>query len=566
VTLPDAALLTDDQRRSAAVRIRQAGDITPWPDLEWFNSSPCAAHADTGLNPLCRRCGIRLRKHQRTGSTWMYLGLPGLLSDTMGSGKTAQVLAMLAMCKQNGELGTHNRAVIVCKAAAVNNAWGDEIRRLTPGLRLIVADGSREERIAAYMGDWEVAVVSDRTFAPASGAKRSREGDVEYIRQFPIGILVYDDVDQMRNHETRAHWAIMRLAADCTRVVGLHATPLQKKLIELYCFLLPVGGEEALGSLTRVRTRYVTRKRVWIRTADRGDKQGRKVVRRAIWVDNGIVSDPARVAEFRKAIAPLVLRRTAEDLDGDTELPAIQVNPIAIELNPRQRSRYNELRTGVLRRLTAAGGVEITKAESGAVFTRGQQICSGLAALDDGIDDSAKLDQVMTALTGDLAADKSVVFIYFRPNVAALSQRLKDEGLGHVLMWSTETDKRERSRRLARFRDDPACRVLVGTTTIEASLNLQCARHIIAVDTILNPARMSQVVGRVRRQGSAYSTVYFHHLLAVNTQEDGYLELLRREQSMSDAVWNETSDIFTTLSPRQQMMLVATGSAFRTAA
>jgi SNF2 family DNA or RNA helicase len=551
--------MSRDSRRAAAAYVRQLHDIEPWPELAWFNSKPCNYHAPV-LNILCRRCGIRLRRHQRLGASWMYLGLPGLLSDTMGSGKTAQVLAMLAMCKERGELGPHNRAVIVCKSAALHNAWGTEMKRLVPRLAVYVADGTREQRQQGYMGNWEVVVVSDRTFAGAHGKKTSREGDVDMLSAFPVGTLIYDDIDPMRHHESETSIAINRMAEQCRRVVGLHATPLQKQLTELWCFLQPVGGRDALGSLARVRSRYVTQRKKWIYTNDPRDKTGRTKIKKPVIVDNGITSNPVLVAEFRAAIGPLVLRRTAKDLDGDVEMPDVQSVPVFLDLNPRQRVRYEELRTGVLRQLKP-GGAQVTQADAGVAFMRARQITSGLAALDEGAgaDDSAKLDWAMRALTGDLDGEKAVVFINFRPNVTAFSRRLREEGLGHVLMWGAESNARERARRMERFREDKDCRVLVGTTTIEASLNLQVARHIMAVDTIPNAQRMAQLVGRVARAGSAYSTVYFHHLLAVNTVDEGLLALLQREASMADVVWDEKAGIFSSLTPRQLMRLVATG-------
>jgi SNF2 family DNA or RNA helicase len=562
VALPDPQTLTPRQRRTLSMRVQVLSDIEPWPDLKYFNSAPCERHAPV-LDPLCSRCGIRLRRHQRIGAAWMYLGLPGLLSDTVGSGKTAQVLSVLAMAKEHGELSYDNRAVIVCKAAAVHDPWGNELRRLTPGLDVFIADGDPKERIAGYMGNWEVVVVSDRTFAPARGKHKSRDGDIEYLYDFPVGILVYDDVDAMRNHTTKTSWAINRLAnkPDCTRVNGVHATPMQKRLPELWSFLQPVGGTQVLGPITRVQSRYVAQRRKYIWKADPKDPQGRRRIKTPVTVDTGLTDRPERVREFRSLIRPLVLRRTAADFD-DVEMPAVQVDPVFLDLHPRQRERYEELRTGVLRRLKA-DGEEITQAEAAAAFIRGWQICSGLASLDEGpgTDVSVKMDWTMDALTGDLSEDKAVVFIYFKNNVRAFSQRLEEAGIGHVLFWSAETDKRVRRDRLVRFREDPDCRVLVGTTTIEASLNLQVAPHLIAVDTILNPARMEQLVGRVRRQGSPFNTVFFHHLLAQGTQEDGYLPLLRREQATADIVWGERSEIFQALTPRQLMRLVATGQA-----
>ena len=557
--LPDAALLSSAQRLRASLAVKALGDVQPWPALKWFNSEPCARHAPV-LNRLCRSCGIELRAHQRVGAAWLYLAGQGLDADTVGSGKTATVIALLAMLKERGELGYDSRAVIVCRASAVYDPWGDHLARLVPGIDWMVAAGDREQRAQAYMGGWEVAVVSDRTFAPAIGKERQRDGDVDMIGRFPVGTLVYDDVDAMRNHRTRIYGAVTRLAAEpgCTRVAGVHATPLQKQLPELYSFLVPVGGKSRLGSRSRVTQRYVTRRPVWIRVADRRDQTGRRTVRKKIYVDDGMTSSPALVREFREAIAPLVLRRTTF---ADVELPEVQHNPVHVELSQRQRERYEELRQGVLRRLTESGE-QVTQAEAGAAFTRGWQICSGLAALD-GVarDDSAKLDWVMQALTGDLAEEKVVVFVHFRENVAALAERLKAADIGHVLFWSQQTDKQVRRRRLTLFREDPAYRVLVGTTTIEASLNLQAARHLIAVDSILNPARMTQLVGRVRRDGSPFGMVFLHQLLALGTQEDAILALLRREQEVSDVVWDERSDIRWVLTPARLMRMVAYGTA-----
>jgi SNF2 family DNA or RNA helicase len=554
-----AARFSEEARRRAAWRIRQLPDIDPWPALDWFNSSPCTRHAPD-LNILCRKCGIMPRAHQRIGASWMYYGLPGLMADTVGSGKTAMALLLLAMCRQNGELGPQNRAVIVTKAAAVHDPWANELKRCTPGLKVLIADGDRDSRLRGYLGEWDVAVVSDRTLTPAAGRKTQRQGDVEVLCQLPVGILIYDDVDPMRNPDSKTAMAVNQMAARCTRVHGLHATPLQKQLKDLWGMLQPVGGEKSLGSLDWMLSLYESSQRRVITTADPKDRRGRTSVQRIVQLDNGITDNPRRVAEFRAKVAPLVLRRTVADFGDDITMPQVQYNPVMLELSPGQRARYRELAEGVLRRLRADGAADVTRLQAGAAFTRGRQICSGLATLD-GLpgDDSVKLDWAMRELTGDLAEEKVVCFVGFKPNVAALAARLAAAGIGHVLMWSAETDKRERARRLEQFREDPGCRVLVGTTTIQTSLNLQRARHLMAIDTILNAQGMEQLIGRVRRVGSPYPTVWLHHLLALGTLEEAFLSLLRREGEMSDVVWDEEANTFARLSTRQMLRLIATG-------
>lgn len=544
-------------RTAAAERVRQLADVSPWPDLEWFNTAPCEKHAPVRVNPvLCSRCGFTLRRHQRIGAAWLYLGMPALLSDTVGSGKTAQILAMLAMCKQTGELGPHNRAVIVCRAATVWDPWGQEIARLLPKVPAFIADGDRRERLAGYAAGWEIAVVSDRTFSPARGRKQERPGDVAVLETYPVGMLFYDDVDPMRNPDTMTALAVNRLAKRCSRVNGAHATPLQKRLAELWSFLEPLGGEKRLGSLQRVESRYIDLQTRWTEVADPRDRTGRTLIRKKMTIDNGITTDPKLVREFRAAIRPLVLRRTAGELD-DATMPERAYNPVFLDLNPRQRAAYARLRDGVQRRLSSSS--EVSRMQALAAFTRARQICSGLAAYEDGPDDSAKLDWTMDRITGDLDGEKVVVFVYFKPNLAALAQRLKAEGIDGVMIWSGQTDKKERARRLSRFREDRQCRVLMGTSAIEAGLNLQVARNLIAADTIPNPARMEQLAGRVRRQGSLHPTVYIHHLMTRNTVEEAFLPMLRREGEMSDVVWNERESMFAGLSPRQVMRLVASG-------
>lgn len=593
MSLPDPRAWPRDIREQVAWRAHEQDELDEFPELEYYNPHPCPKHAPSS-DPLCGECGLALRHHQRTAAAWQFFAGHTLLADTVGSGKTATACATLAMAKATGELGPRNRAVVVCQPAAVRDPWAKDLHRLLPGIPHIIADGSPEQRRAAYVTPWEICVISDRTFSHSRG----RDGDIELLEEFPVGIAVFDDLDPLRHRDTATAYAARRLADSCARVHELHGTPLQKKLAELFCVTEPIGSRVIFpGGLTWFRRRYVTQSetKVWVvaalcpggapcgrhetlhpgcaqcgkvhrwppypgkragrcpicRQNGRVDPTGRARVEKVIYTDNGVVQE--RLPEFQRLIAPIVLRRTSFT---DVDLPDIQVNPVHLELLPAQRARYAELKKGVLKRLRH-GVEEVSQTEAAAAFTRGAQICSGLAALDDGNDVSVKLDWTVDKLTGDLSDEKVVCYVHFRDNVRALSARLDAAGVGHVLFWSEETDSRTREARRIRFLEDPDCRVLIGTTTIEKSLNLQVASAMIAVDTILNQSRMTQLIGRIRRQGSRHQMVTLHHLLALATQEDAYLDLLGREGDMADAVWEEAQAIFSYLTPRQAMEMIA---------
>lgn len=561
----------DSRRYAHANAVRQAYDVPGFPRLRYWNYQPCPRHGQ--LTPLCPDCGAEFRRHQRVGATWLWLAKRGLLSDPTGSGKTITVAGTLAMALEAGEAGQPTMATlggdsprrVVIVAGAVLQ-WRDELRRLIPGAQVTAATGTLRQRTAKYLDPWDILVVSPETLrmrAVRHGGQAVRHGDLELLREFDIGTLVYDDVDAMRNHLNKSAYAVNSLAETADRVIGVHATPLQKRVEELWHFTVPIGGLGVFGPLALFRHNFVATTSDFYETRD----QFGQVVVRERQRDSGVRNG----ARLRSLVAPLVLRRTPAQID-DMEMPALQPSIHWLEPGPEQRQRYAELRRGVLRRIRE-DGEQVTHAQAMAQFMHGWQICSGLATLDgvpSAFEDGAnvpherwaqqagvKLGWVVDRLDGDMSEDKVVCFVNFKPNVVMLSRRLTALGIDHVVMWGNEGSKTERHERQRRFLYDPACRVLIGTTTIERSFNLQSARHLIATDTLINPARMTQLAGRIRRDGSPHHVVYFHQLLLRGTQEAAYPAILQREQAVADYVWGEQSDLFEPLSPLDLLRLIS---------
>ena len=537
--LVNVATLSTEVRHTAADQVRTLADFT-LPELTWFNSAPCPHHRDlaTGAQqiPPCRACGIVLRKHQRVGVAWLYLRGKGLIADQVGLGKTPQAAALIAAIKQAGELAQGRRVVVICRPSALSQ-WHQELTRLLPRLATVTATGTREQRVNTYLTGWEILITGYQMYSR----------DAAMLTNFDIAALVIDDVDPLRNRRNHTAYTIKRLARTCPRVIILNATPLQKHLHELHSMLETVGGYDILGSATAFRRRYVREELISVYN----NRLGRSVTTRK-------ATGYQHLDEFIAKVAPLTLRRTPAHID-DVDLPALNPHTIYLDLHPAQQARYEQLRTGVLT-IMARDGARVTRATAVTAFGYGAQICSGLATLGepDGPGTSTKLDWACHTLTGDLAEEKTVVFCQYTNTVAALSARLHGHGIDHGIIWGRDTSRTSRAETLRRFWDTPGCRVLLGTSAIEASLNLQVARHLINIDQVLNPARMQQLAGRIRRDGSAYRTVYVHNLLARGTQEEGYLDVLRREQALADHVWSENNQLFEALSPLALLQLIGT--------
>ncbi len=536
--LVDTRTLPQDIRLALADKIRTMGDFK-LPDLEWFNSTPCERHStlEEGLRQMpspCRRCGVKFRAHQRVGIAWLHMRGSGLIADQVGLGKTAQAAGLLAVTKQTGELDGQ-RVVVVCRPAALPQ-WVGELRRFLPRLHTIDNTGPEKKRINKYLDRWDILVTGYQMLLR----------DHEHLDNFKLGAFIVDDVDPLRNPKNQSAAAIKRIARASRRVIILNGTPLQKRLREMHSMLEPVGGYAVFGSKTNFMRMYERTELVNVYNR----RLGRDVVTKK-------VLGYKNIDDFVTKLTPMVLRRTAAHVN-DVDLPEIMPpNNIYLDLHPAQARKYEELRTGTLK-VIKAEGTQVKRLAAVARFIYGSMVCSGLATIgeDDGPGASSKLDWVENALTGDLAEEKVVVFCQFTKAVAALSARLDRHGIGHALIWGRDNAKASRAAAQNRFWDDPGCKVLIGTSAMEASLNLQVSRHLINVDQLLNPARMQQLAGRIRRDGSAFKSVYVHNLLSRNTQEEGYLDALRTEQAIADTVWGEANQLYEALSPLQLLQLI----------
>lgn len=521
-------------RLQRAEQVKQADDIA-FPPLKYWNDSPCAAHATPQVDCEYRACGGELFSHQRVGVMWLYLRQKGLLADLPGVGKTNQILGLAALLKERGELV--NRMLIICNTPSALQ-WFMEAQRWVPQIKTqVVFSGlNKQKRIERYVQDFDVLIIGQHMMLQ----------DFEILEKLDFETLVVDDVDALLNHETQTHQRIVSLSTGCKRAIIMNATAIQTKLQQVHAALMPAGGLDVFGSLGQFERRYVRQE-----TERRMGPSGRVSMHK---VDAGYKNGE----ELRSKLGPLFLRRRYEDL-SDVRMPTLMPpKHVWLDMHPEQRKKYDELKAGILR-LKKDGVEKVKHAEALAKVTYGQQICAGLPALgeEDHKQASVKLDWLVHQVTEAWPDRKVVVFIKNLGMIAAAEQRLLKKGVGVAKIWGKEASATHRAAEIARFWKDTSCRVLLGTSSIERSLNLQNANILVNVDTMLNPARMHQVAGRVRRAGSKHQHVWVFNLFVRDTQEDRYLDVLQRRQAVADYTWGESSELYESLSPVELLSLIS---------
>lgn len=513
--LPDLRGLTKEERLVMANAAKNLADFR-LPELKYFNDQPCKEHAE--LSSFCQQCGVQLLPHQRVALAWLYLNPKSVLAYSVGLGKTFILASLFAVLKEMEEVSTERRVLYVTKAGAVHQVF-NQLNKVLPSFNIILGSGIREKRIDAYLSPWEICVISYPTLSR----------DYDMFRQFGIDVVICDDVDPLRNRRTISSNAIQRVASNASRISISHATAWQKRLLELYSAFELIGGVRLFGSERQFKNRYIT------------------------FDSNKQIAGYRNMDELKAKIDPFVLRRTPSDVPN-LEMPALVPNEVHLALHPAQRAQYDQLRRGILE-IQRQQGTQLTFAKAQAAFTYGNQICLGTIGDEDrrGLD-SVKLDWIEDFV--DDTDEKVVVFIPFKQGIRNLSTRLDRMNIGHGIIWGEEANKKKREETKERFWYDDSCRVLLGTSAIASSLNLQVSRHLISAGVILNAAQMQQLAGRVQRINSQHSTVFVHSLYAHDTQESRFLDKLRREQAMNDYIFSEQNELFSRLSPLEMSLLI----------
>lgn len=516
-----------------ATKIKKLPDIE-LPRLDAWNYEPCDKHSIAKADCEYRACGGDLFSHQKVAVSWLYLVKNGMVADLPGIGKSNEAMGLLSLLKQRGELT--KRAIVITNTPVVPQ-WLSEFKRFAPGLRVegILPATPKKKRIDQYTAPYDVLVVGFH----------SALKDADLLKKVEAGVLITDDVDAILTHSTKVHKLIVALSDLAERTVVMNATVYRTNALELHAAMMPIGGKYLFGPKQLFEDRYIIKE--WERDDSTGLNRSK-----VVGLKNGV--------ELRDKIDPWVIRRSYEDI-SDIRMPTIAPpTEVWLDMHKAQRDKYVELQQGILRRRKSGEEEELKEVAAISAFVYGGSICSGLPGLGeaDGPQASSKLDWFMKTIQDEWADEKVVVFIKNIGLVQALHGRLDNVGINYATVWGNNKNSIERQKEVKKFWEDPSCRVIVGTSAMVRSINLQISRIACFIDTPgLTPANVTQALGRVRRAGSKHDRIFPFMLLIQDSQESRYLEVLQRREAISNYIWDDDSNaVFEKLSPSELMHLI----------
>ncbi len=529
VYLPDGGALHIPADRLKRILRQLASLVDPnRPFLHPVDAANLASRSELSLEPagnlanLTRQLGdlrkpskaepppgvqATLRDYQLEGYRWLQTlarcQLNGILADDMGLGKTLQTLTHILTENTSGRAG--GRPSLVVAPTSVVPNWKAEAARFIPSLSVLVLQGPKRRR--------DFGNIPFANLVLTSYALLQR--DIESLKKIDFHLVALDEAQNIKNPAAKVSKAACELKT--AHRLCLSGTPIENHLGELWSlmrFLLP----GFLGSQEAFRTRF----------------QG------PIEKD----ADEDRKEDLKRRVAPLILRRTKDEVASELPPKTILVHPV--ELTTGQKDLYETVRATMDRRVRqaiAAQGLEQSRIVFLNALLKLRQICCDprLLAMEEAHElASAKLDY-LGELLGTLLDEgrRVLLFSQFTTMLNLIGEKL---GLLGVPYLELTGSSRNRGELVEKFQQGNTPLFLISLKAGGTGLNLTAADTVIHYDPWWNPAAEAQATDRAYRIGQT-RPVFVHKLICTGTVEERIQKLQADKSKLADDLLAGTNKV-----------------------
>lgn len=457
---------------------------------------------------------------QFAGALFLLTAQNALLGDSVGAGKTIQVLAA-------AQARNLIPMLVICPNS-MKRTWARETQKWWPNVPVHVVEGSAKKRqqILDNAGDdqgvtiinWESIRLHSRLAPYGSLSLTDKEKEVKELNQIPFKLVVADEAHKMRDprsKQTRSAWAIAHGPTVNYRW-ALSGTPMTSAPDTLYPVLHFLDPKE-WPSKTAFIDRYCNHQ--W-----------------NVWGGLDVFGiRPEMQDEFFSILDPRFRRMPKEIILP--QLPPIVYETRHVEMTPKQAKAYEAMATTLCTELD--GGSMLIATNPIAQLTRLTQYAS--AYIEDTPDGpkltnpSCKLDQLMEDLED--FSEPMVVFAQSRQLINMASQRLEQAKIKHMIIQGGQTvDQRQNS--IDSFQNGEVDIILVVTQAGGVGITLNRSRIAIFLSLPWSMVDYSQAVGRVHRIGSEiHESVVIVTYICQGTVEEGQIAVLNgKAKSLEEIV------------------------------
>jgi len=457
------------------------------------------------LDRLIEKAGLEFHTEPRRAQKvcvllgWRYPSYLFLLG--MGGGKSKVSLDLFRNRRRAGQV----RRMLVLVPNIVNlGAWEEEAHKHAPDASVVTIDQSGQRRVAALLGEDEIAVM---TYQGLVSMAKTIEPD-EIARHFEM--LVLDECTAVKNANTKAFRILRKMRKRIEFCYGLTGTPFDKNPIDLWSQFFLVDKGDTLGeTLGLFRAAFFRKEQGYFGGTKYAFKQAmkKKLARRL--ANRSVRYSEAECQDLPPAVG---------GIGNELMLVPVEIPSAAL---PYYEAIHSELRK-------ARGDHQLVD----NAYARMRMVSSGWlgARTDDGekveitFPENPVADAVLDLLNKIPASEKVIVVAYFQTTCALLLERIRAAGHRATIVNGALT-KKQKLANLEKFRQDSKMRVLVASTAISKGVNLQAAsRFMVFAESPDSTIERSQMEARIRREGGEGKPCYYYDVVARPKKRAGVAE------------------------------------------
>jgi SNF2 family DNA or RNA helicase len=391
--------------------------------------------------------------------------------------------------------------VLIVAPKPVIGSWKEKFH-FTPELRMLVLTG------ADRAGRFDQIPEADIVFANYNTLRI----DVETLVQHRYSLIVFDEAQNLKSHNTVSHVVAARLQAD--QVVMVSGRPIENHLAELHSQVsLALPG--LLGDAREFTRVYRT-----------------PIEKRA---------DSEAKQRLRERIAPFILHRTKDEVADS--LPPKSVVLKTVSMTPKQRQLYNAIMLTMNQRVWDAVA-EKGIASSGIVILDAlrklQQICCHPALMKDeageGCQESAKFDYLLEQIE-ELVEEgrRMLVFSQHVEYLKLIQAALVARGIT-PLIFTGKTRDQDSVREAFQTGQHPV--MLVSLKAGGSGMDFTAADTVLFASPWWNPAAEDQAMDRVHRIGQT-KPVFVYKYIVENSIEGSIIQMQEKKAELARSILDD---------------------------
>lgn len=420
----------------------------------------------------------------------------GILADSMGIGKTIQVIATI--------LGNPGKKTLIVVPKSIVNQWKTEIEKFGPSLTVNVFDGPNR-----------TMVPSDVTIACYSVlvAKGKPKGTPTVLHQENWGRVVLDEGHEIRNINSKIYTSCKNLSAPIRWI--LSGTPVYNSIKDFValCGFLGIHRTMVQGLSAQIRETYVLR-----RTLDVQDEASVSISRLELppcdFQNVELEFFPEELGMYRRVF--FEARDRVKEILSHDNAGLEFMNMLECFLRVRQALIHPQLYLNGIGKKTGTEPEQWTH-------------------------DTNKMSTLFRMI-GEHPKEKSLVFCQFMEEMNFIHEEL--EKRGHlVFRIDGSVDQDTRIQMIAAFKKYPRGVFIIQIKAGGQGLNLQEATRVYITSPSWNPATELQAIARSHRTGQTQRVtvrkLVYKGLPELPSIEESIMELQKHKAVMAAEVLND---------------------------